>query len=295
MTSKKRGLGRGLNALIPTSSASVDIGEELREIKIDHISPRPEQPRMFIDHEKLLELVDSIKKHGVVQPVVVRPIGENKYQLIAGERRWRACQKLKKEYIPALIKNYNDFEASAIGLIENIQREDLNAVEEAQAYNRLMKDYGLTQEGIAQHLGKSRSFIANMVRLLNLPVDIKDMLMDGSLSVGHARALIAIKDENQQMAAALKIVRRNLNVRQTEEMVKRLIDEQEAKQETKKDDQKELILRTSEEYVERHLGTPVTISKNKGGKGKIVIRFQNDHELQRLVKFLGGNVSRETV
>lgn len=294
MSSKKRGLGRGLSALIPPESNKSNLQGELKEIKISRIVPNPEQPRMFIDGEKLQELMNSIKEHGVVQPVVVRPVGTGKYELIAGERRWRACKELGKEFIPALVKNYNDLEASAIALIENIQRENLNALEEAQAYSRLMDEFGLTQEDVSQRLGKSRSFIANMVRLLNLPGEIKDMVVDGSLTAGHARALITIKDKDLQMAAALKIIRRHLNVRQTEEMVKKLNKEKEEKQKKESVEKKDPVLEVSEKTVEKILGTKVFINKGKTGKGKIIINFKDENELERLVKFLSGNVSRET-
>ena len=288
MASKKRGLGRGLGALIPSDPENSNYDGELKEIKVSQIIPNPSQPRMLIDTDKLQELMESIKEHGVVQPVVVRPVKGEKYELIAGERRWRACKGLEKEFIPALVKNYNDFEASAIALIENIQRENLNALEEAQAYNKLMDEYGLTQEDISKKLGKSRPFIANMVRLLNLPEEIKDMVIDGSLTAGHARCLIVIKDRDKQMAAALKIVRGNLNVRQTEQMVKKMIEEKNEDKVLKERDP------SIEEEIGKILGTPVAINKGKSGKGRIVIKFKDDEEFQKVVSMLTFNVSRET-
>lgn len=290
MSSKKRGLGRGLSALIPPQSKEGNLQGELREIKVSQIVPNPEQPRMLINSEKLQELINSIKEHGVVQPVVVRPIGHEKYELIAGERRWRACRELGREYIPALVKNYDDLEASAIALIENIQRENLNALEEAQAYNRLMSEFGLTQEDLSRRLGKSRPFIANMVRLLNLPQEIKEMVIDGSLTAGHARALITIKDKDKQMAAALKIVRRHLNVRQAEQMVKKMIEEKKNEEFPGKDP----VIEVSEDVVGKILGARVSINKGKSGKGKIIINFKSESELNRLINLLSGNVSRET-
>jgi len=252
LASKKRGLGRGLGALIPSDPENSNYDGELKEIKVSQIIPNPSQPRMLIDTDKLQELMESIKEHGVVQPVVVRPVKGEKYELIAGERRWRACKGLEKKFIPALVKSYNDFEASAIALIENIQRENLNALEEAQAYDKLMDEYGLTQEDISKKLGKSRPFIANMVRLLNLPEEIKDMVIDGSLTAGHARCLIVIKDRDKQMAAALKIVRGNLNVRQTEQMVKKMIEE---KNEDKVLKERDPSIEFSEEEMGKILGT----------------------------------------
>lgn len=288
---RKRGLGRGLDALIPSEPEKGSTGEQLKEIKVNQIKPNPEQPRMLIDRDKLKELVDSIKEHGVVQPVVVRPVGENEYELIAGERRWRACKELSKESIPALIRRYSDLEASAIALIENIQRENLNALEEAQAYNRLMDEFGLTQEDISKRLGKSRPFIANMVRLLHLPPEIKEMVMDGSLTAGHARCLIAVKDKDKQMAVALKIVRRQLNVRQTEQMVKKLVEEKEEENAARV---KDPALEISEKGMQRALGAAVSISKNQRGRGKIVIKFKNQKELERIISLINDNVSRET-
>lgn len=286
MANKKRGLGKGLGALIPSDPDNQKYEGELKEIKVSQIIPNPGQPRMIIDTEKLQELIESVKEHGVVQPVVVRPVGREKYELIAGERRWRACKELKKEYIPALVKNYNDLEASAIALIENIQRENLNALEEAQAYNRLMNEYGLTQEDISKRLGKSRPFIANMVRLLNLPPEIKEMVMEGSLTAGHARALIIIKDKDKQMAAALKIMRRQLNVRQTEQLVKRMVEEKQHNNNMAK--KKDASIENSEKKIGNILGTPVAINKGKKGKGKIVIKFNNEDELNKLIHLLAG-------
>jgi len=286
LANKKRGLGKGLGALIPSDPDNQKYEGELKEIKVSQIIPNPGQPRMIIDTEKLQELIESVNEHGVVQPVVVRPVGREKYELIAGERRWRACKELKKEYIPALVKNYNDLEASAIALIENIQRENLNALEEAQAYNRLMNEYGLTQEDISKRLGKSRPFIANMVRLLNLPPEIKEMVMEGSLTAGHARALIIIKDKDKQMAAALKIMRRQLNVRQTEQLVKRMVEEKQHNNNMAK--KKDASIENSEKKIGNILGTPVAINKGKKGKGKIVIKFNNEDELNKLIHLLAG-------
>lgn len=286
MGSKKRGLGRGLGALIPTGPEEEKSGGELKEIRVKDIIPNPEQPRMLIDREKLQELIESIKEHGVVQPVVVRPVGGDKYELIAGERRWRACKELGMEYIPALVKEYDDLQASAVALIENIQRENLNALEEAQAYSRLMNEFGLTQEDVSRRLGKSRPFIANMVRLLTLPEEIREMVREGSLSAGHARALVTLRNKDLQMAAALKIVRRHLNVRQTEQMVKKMLEERESNGAPQKN--KDPVLKDSEEVIEKNLGAKVSIKKGRGGKGKIIINFTSEEDFNRLVEFLAG-------
>ncbi|MCF8011435.1 MAG: ParB/RepB/Spo0J family partition protein [Clostridiales bacterium] len=267
--------------------------DELIKVNIDDIIPNPEQPRKNMDNEKFKELIDSIKEHGVVQPVVVRPIDENKYELIAGERRWRACKELSKQEIPAIKKNYTDLEASAIALIENIQRENLNALEEAQAYDRLMSEFELTQDDVSKRLGKSRPFIANMVRLLNLPDEIKDMLKDGSLTAGHARTLISLKDKNLQLAAALKIIKRNLNVRQTEDMIKKLL--QKDNNSTNLNNKKDESVLNLENTIGKSLNAPVAINKEKKGKGKIVIKFSNKDHFDKIVELLSiSDVSRET-
>jgi ParB family chromosome partitioning protein len=221
LSKQRRGLGKGLQALIQATEESGG-SDRLKEIDIDEITIAPHQPRQMFDPDKLAELASSIKEHGVIQPVVVRPLQSGGYELIAGERRWRACKTLGYRKIPAVVKECRDLEASAVSLIENVQREDLNPLEEALAYHQLMDNYGLTQEEVSGRVGKSRSFVANMVRLLGLPNEIKDLLASGQLNAGHARALLAIQDGKKQVAAAGKIVRKNLNVRQAESMARAL-------------------------------------------------------------------------
>ncbi|MCL6612503.1 MAG: ParB/RepB/Spo0J family partition protein, partial [Peptococcaceae bacterium] len=217
---KKRGLGKGLEALLPGASGERD--GRLREINLNEVVPNPRQPRQVLNDEKLGELAGSIREHGVVQPIVVRPLEDGKYELIAGERRWRACLELGMQKIPAVIRDYGDMEAAAVALIENVQRENLNPLEEARAYKILMEDFGLTQEDVSKRVGKSRPFVGNMVRLLSLPEEIQQMVMENRLSAGHARAILGLEDRDRQISAAKRIISGQLNVRQAESLVKKM-------------------------------------------------------------------------
>lgn len=293
--SKRRGLGKGLQALIPFEENSISSNERLREIDIDKIKNASHQARKFFDQEKLNELAASIKEHGVIQPVVVRPVSGGSYELIAGERRWRACKILGIKKVPAVVKEYKDIEATAISLIENIQREELNPLEEASAYQQLIDDFGLTQEEVSVRIGKSRPFIANMVRLLGLPGEIKEMLAGGQLSAGHARALLAIRNEKKQLAVAEKIVKQQLSVRQAEKVVKTLLEKEKVEGKSKK--QKTQYIIQAEKLLEKILGLKVKI-KESGGKGKLEIDFIDEAGLKKVVDIISGeknkNVSRET-
>ncbi len=286
MGKQRRGLGKGLQALIQGTEESGG-SDQLKEIDIDEITLAPHQPRQMFDPDKLAELAASIKEHGVIQPIVVRPLQSGGYELIAGERRWRACKTLGYRKIPAVVKECRDLEASAVSLIENVQREDLNPLEEALAYHKLMDNYGLTQEEVSERVGKSRSFVANMVRLLGLPNEVKDLLASGQLNAGHARALLAIQDGKRQVAAAGKIVRLNLNVRQAESMARALSQ--------KKDKQKkrEIFLDGDridvEEKLKNRLGTRVKFKERAGGKGILEIHFKGEQELQRILGLLLGD------
>jgi ParB family chromosome partitioning protein len=286
LSKQRRGLGKGLQALIQGAEESETGNERLKEINIDEITTAPHQPRQLFDPDKLAELAASIKEHGVIQPVVVRPLQSGGYELIAGERRWRACKTLGYRKIPAVVKEYRDMEASAVSLIENVQRENLNPLEEALAYHQLMDNYGLTQEEVSGRVGKSRSFVANMVRLLGLPNEIKDLLASGQLNAGHARALLAIQDGKKQVAAAGKIVRFNLNVRQAESMARSLAQK---KDKQKRDESSRGKERTwvEAELIDR-LGTRVRLKEMAGGKGKLEIHFKGEQELQRIMELLLG-------
>lgn len=284
--SKKRGLGKGLQALIPLAAEDAAEKEQLREIEIEKIKPAPRQARHIFDQEKLEELAASIKEHGVIQPVVVRPLAEGGYELIAGERRWRASMKVGLNTIPAVVKDYRDLEATAVSLIENIQREDLNPLEEAQAYRQLMEEFGLTQEEVSGRVGKSRSLVANMVRLLDLPSEVREMLSSGLLSAGHARALLAIKDSKKQLTAAGRIARQQLNVRQAERIARALAEEK-VKESRKKAARKEQ-LRRIEEILAGLFEAQVKIKENPEGGGKLEIKFTSENELRRILELIGA-------
>ncbi|TEB04148.1 putative chromosome-partitioning protein ParB [Pelotomaculum schinkii] len=285
--SKRRGLGKGLQALFPgADQAAAGATEQLKEIDIDKIRTASRQPRQLFDPEKLAELAESIRELGVIQPVVVRPEAGGGYELIAGERRWRACKSLGYKTIPAVVKDYRDLEATAVSLIENIQREDLNPLEEALAYHQLMEDFQLTQEEVSGRVGKSRPFVANMVRLLGLPDEVKEMLAAGQLSAGHARALLAIEDAKKQAAAAGKIVRQQLNVRQTENLAKALMAEKAAGEKKKR--YKAMLLASAEEELQKFLKTPVKVRETRNGRGKLEITYGDPVELNRLVELITG-------
>ncbi|MGQ9558466.1 MAG: ParB/RepB/Spo0J family partition protein [Desulfurispora sp.] len=289
---KKRGLGKGLEVLFPTAGQVLDSSSSeaaLLEIDINLIKPHPGQPRQHIADDKLQELADSIREHGVVQPVVVRRLADGSYELIAGERRWRACRLLQMDKIPAIVRHYDDLEAAAVALIENIQRENLNPLEEATAYRRLIDEYGLTQEDLSQRVGKSRPFITNMLRLLHLPDEVKDMLQQGQLTAGHARAVLAAPDAAWQLKIARRVVARGLSVRQTEELVKALQSRpnRPAKAEQAQDDAA-IQVREIEESVQSFLKAPVKIRKEKDGGGKIIISFKDSDEMARLINQIIG-------
>lgn len=298
--SKKRGLGKGLSALFPVENVVGNEKEEIKEIAVSEIKPNKRQPRETFNEAGIKELAESIKEHGVIQPVVIRPLSEGGYEIIAGERRWRACKKLSLKYIPAIIKKYDDLKAAAVSLIENIHRENLNPLEEAEAYRKLIKEFGITQDEVSKRVGKSRSFIANMIRLLVLPEEIKNMLRSGSLNVGHARAILSLKEKEKQIAVAKEIYENGLNVRETEKLVKKIrnnfkneeqiITEEENKEDenNKKEEdekQKEKYLKEIEERLKKILKANVIIKKMRSG-GKIVIRYSNQEELNRILGIL---------
>jgi len=287
-------LGKGLRALIPDTaiddSSGGDEGSRIVMLTVDSLVPNKFQPRRDFDEEKLKELADSIREHGVVQPIVARSIGDEKYEIVAGERRWRACRMLGMETIPAVIKEYTDGELTQIALIENIQREDLNPLEEAYAYDMLIKEFSFTQEELARRIGKSRPFVANMLRLLHLEKDVQKMVEDNKLSIGHARALLALKGRDQ-VELAEKIIEEGLTVRQTEEMVKRkaekgvfLKSRSDRSSKKKNKNEKPPAIKDLEERLNEIFGTKVRIhGKNKG---KIVIEYYGQEELERIVEII---------
>ncbi|WP_347489476.1 ParB/RepB/Spo0J family partition protein [Desulfoscipio sp. XC116] len=276
---KKRGLGKGLSALIPVEEEVSNGSSEMKEVLIGKIYSNPNQPRQKIDENNLNELIESIKTHGLIQPIVVRSGKDDNFEIIAGERRWLACKKAGLEQVNVIIKKYNDLEASAVALIENIQREDLNAVDEANAYKKLMDNYGLTQEELSAQVGKSRSFIANMVRILALPDEIKDMLLQRIITAGHARALLSLPDNETQIKFALKIIKQHYSVRKTEDIVKKFIENENENRNNKRN--RETL--EWEKILTQSLGKRVKIKTNSNGSGKVIVEYSNSEELIGLV------------
>jgi ParB family chromosome partitioning protein len=275
----RKALGRGLDALIPARPAEDAPGPKLLRIAIDRIRPNPQQPRDHFDDAAIDAIAGSLAEHGVLQPIVVRAVGEG-FELIAGERRWRAAQRAGLEAMPALVRDATPRESLELALIENVQRQDLNAVEEAQAYRLLVDDMGLSQEQVAERVGRDRSTVANYLRLLNLPVDIQEMVSRDQLSMGHARALLALPDEASQRRLAQEVVARELSVRQTESRARGVEKSGKKKQNRGKDPD----VAAAEERLGRALGAPVRITGQE--KGKLEIRFSSLDELNRIYDLL---------
>ncbi|SEK25952.1 chromosome partitioning protein, ParB family [Atopomonas hussainii] len=283
MASKKRGLGRGLDALLGGAAVSQieqDVQNTdkslLRELPLDLVQRGQYQPRRDMDPQALEELAASIRAQGVMQPIVVRPIAGGRYEIIAGERRWRASQQAGKDSIPAVVREVPDEAAIAMALIENIQREDLNPIEEAIALQRLQQEFELTQQQVADAVGKSRATVANLLRLIALPDEIKTLLSHGDLEMGHARALLGLP-EDQQVDAARRVVAEALNVRQTEALVRGLLKDKPSKPAATAQDPD--IQRLEQRLAEK-LGAGVQIKHGSKGKGQLVIRYSSLDELQ---------------
>jgi len=272
-------LGRGLEALLPEIKTE---GESIKEIKISEIKSSRYQPRRYFDPEKQKELADSIREKGIVQPILVRSCKDG-YELIAGERRLQAAKAVGLDRIPALVKDVIDSEALEIALIENIQREDLNPIEEAEAYQRLIKEFNLTQEGLAKEVGKDRSSVANILRLLKLPPKIQEQVSTGIISMGHARAILSLESENEQLEVCEKIIKKGLSVREVEELVKRMRKES-VSHETTMTKEPDIMLTACEEDLMRVLGTKVRIREDTKGKGKIEIEFYSRADLDRIME-----------
>ncbi len=273
----KRGLGKGLGALIRENEQEVASG--VVELKITELESNKNQPRRYFDDQALQELADSIKEHGIVQPIIVRKL-EDSYQIVAGERRWRAARIAGLKAVPVIIKDYTNTQVMEIALIENLQRQDLNSIEEAVAYKSLIEEHDMTQEQISERIGKSRSAIANTMRLLNLPEIIRKMIIEGKISAGHARALLAIEDKKRQLEIAQKIIDQQLNVRDVEKLAAQK-EELEPKKEIKKD--VEII--ELEERLKKALATKVNIIHKKS-KGKIEIEYYSNDDLDRILELL---------
>lgn len=285
MVSKKRGLGRGLSALIPEETMVYHSEENLNkgpvvELDISNIESNEDQPRKEFEKEALVELKNSIKQYGIIQPIVVRKKND-KYEIIAGERRWRAAKEANLKKVPCIIKEVDDKQALKLALIENIQRENLNPIEEAHAYKSLLDNYSLTQEEIALAVGKSRSYIANTLRLLNLDNEIMDYVQQGKISSGHGKALLGIRDKKRRLNTAKEIVENKLNVRETE----RLVSKTKSKKNNRKKVAKDPFVNEIEENLMRALGTKVTLTAKKSG-GKIEIEYYTEEDLQRILEVI---------
>ena len=282
-TKRTNRLGRGLSALIPDISTEID-KKDIITIDLKNIYPNQDQPRRVFDEEKIKILSESIKNYGVLQPIVLKPDDKGKYMIIAGERRYRASKLARKSDIPAVIKDIPMKDIMEIALIENLQREELNPIEEALAYRSLIKNYEVTQEEISEAVGKSRPHITNTLRLLNLPKQITDMIDQGQITAGHGKALLRVSDENLQLELANKVIDEELSVRATENLAKKICEEN-IKELPKKTKEKDVFIVDVEEKLRNIFGTKVNISKGKK-KGKIEIEYYNEDDLNNIVAML---------
>ena len=274
----KKGLGKGLGALINNEAIEDNTG--VLELRINDIEPNAAQPRKLFDDEKLVQLAESIKQHGIIQPIIVKK-DNSTFTIIAGERRWRAAKLAGLDTIPALIKDFTELQVMEVALIENLQREDLNPIEEANAFINLMNEFNLTQEQIAEKIGRSRSAIANTIRLLGLTNDVKKYIISGDLTSGHARTLVIIESEELQKTAAEYIINNKLSVRETENYIKGLLNKKQKNRNTKIDNPEYKYV---EDKLKNILGTKVKLNANKN-KGKITIEYYSNDELDRLLEF----------
>ena len=282
-TKRTNRLGRGLSALIPDISTEID-KKDIITIDLKNIYPNQDQPRRVFDEEKIKILSESIKNYGVLQPIVLKPDDKGKYMIIAGERRYRASKLARKSDIPAVIKDIPMKDIMEIALIENLQREELNPIEEALAYRSIIKKYEVTQEEISEAVGKSRPHITNTLRLLNLPQKIMDMIDQGQITAGHGKALLRVNDENLQLELANKVIAEELSVRATEALAKKICEDN-IKEVPKKSKEKDVFIVDVEEKLRNIFGTKVNISKGKK-KGKIEIEYYNEDDLNNIVSML---------
>ena len=296
---KKSGLGKGLDSLIPSAGAKKSnpaksevkkevvvekvVKKEEVMLKITEVEPSREQPRKNFNEDALLELADSIKQFGIIQPLIVQK-QDDYYEIIAGERRWRAAKLAGLKEVPVIIKNYTEQERVEIALIENIQREDLNPIEEALAFRRLLTEFELKQDELAERVSKSRTAVTNSMRLLKLDERVQQMVVDEKISTGHARALLAVGDKEQQYNLANKIFDEKLSVRETERLMKNLQKEKKDKKDQKAEN--EFIYKGIEEKIKMILGTKVTVNHKKNNKGRIEIEYYSNEELERIMDLL---------
>ncbi|MDF7669120.1 ParB/RepB/Spo0J family partition protein [Lactobacillus sp. ESL0703] len=279
---KKGGLGRGIEALFEDEPQVEETEEEILDLDLSEIRPNPYQPRKNFDDKALKELSDSIKENGVFQPIIVRK-SVNGYEIIAGERRFRASKLAKKTTVPAIVRDFDEGQMMEVAVLENLQREDLSPLEEAQAYEMLQKNLGLTQEEVSKRMGKSRPYIANYLRLLTLPTKTKHLLQHGQLSMGQARTLLGLKNKDKIDEVAKQVVKEGMPVRKVEALVAQL----NAKKPVKKTTHKSAFIRASEHQLADKLGSSVNISESKKGKGHLSIGFSSVDELNRILDILG--------
>lgn len=291
-----RGLGKGLDSLIPVAvpQAETKAVEEEKEnngqgiyVKITKVEPNREQPRKNFDEDALQELADSIKQYGIVEPLIVQD-RKTHYEIIAGERRWRAAKLAGLKEVPVIVRNYTEQEIVEISLIENIQREDLNPIEEAQAYKRLLTEFNLKQDEVAERVSKSRTAVTNSMRLLKLCDEVQQMIIDDMITTGHARALISIEDAEQQYTIAQRVFDEKLSVRDVEKLVKNLNKPEKAKKEPMTDKALEAVYQDLEEKLKQSLGTKVAITSKGSGAGKLEIEFYTHDDLEKLTDLLTG-------
>ena len=308
MAVKKRGLGRGLDALIPGASPSKENRtedenkasqaaktkadtkdpnniEDILEIDIRKIEPNRSQPRKVFDEDTIEELADSIKQFGVLQPLIVQK-KDGYYEIVAGERRWRASKLAGLKKLPVIVREYEEKERVKISLIENIQREDLNPIEEAKAYEQLRKEYGLKQEEIANSVSKSRAAVTNTMRLLKLDDRVQKMILENLISSGHGRALLILEDKDKQYEIALQILDENLNVRDTEKLVKKIIKQIDTPPVSKEEEKKDEMVAFFENKMKEIIGSKVSIKEKKNHKGKIEIEYYSKEELERIIDLI---------
>ncbi|OIJ21912.1 chromosome partitioning protein ParB [Anaerobacillus alkalidiazotrophicus] len=280
----KGGLGKGIQAFFP--EAGDEKKEEVKEIPLKDLRANPYQPRKFFSEESITELKESIINHGILQPLLVRKSIKG-YEIVVGERRYRAAVEAGLEKIPVIIKELTEDKMMEFALIENLQREDLNPIEEAVAYDKLMKHLNVTQEQLATRVGKSRPHVANHLRLLQLPVEIQNLVEEGQLSMGHGRALLGLKNKEKLPLLLKKVIDEGLNVRQLEQLIQNL-NENVSRETKRKKDEPSVFIKEKEEFLRERFGTSVTIKKNKK-KGKIEIQFFSEDDLERILSLIEGH------
>ncbi|MBQ5647587.1 MAG: ParB/RepB/Spo0J family partition protein [Alistipes sp.] len=282
---KQKGLGRGLNAIFGSDNIEVKTKpmEKMAEILLSDIIPNPTQPRTEFDEEALEELADSIRQLGLIQPITVKREGE-KYIIISGERRWRASEKAGLERVPAYIREVDDTTLHAMALVENIQREDLNAIEISLGMQRLVEECGLTQEALAERLGKKRSTVANYLRLLNLPEEVQFAIKGGIISMGHAKAIASVESKAKQLSLLKRCIKSNLSVRQLEELVRHASEKRQKNTITGNDEEYPMSYSLLVEYLEKFFSQDISIKRGKNGGGKIIIDFSSDEDIDKFVK-----------